>query len=155
MNSIEGICEVAHNQISQKTYTKHLADCVILTHNKRLYLQQRPAGWGKFSGMVNLFGGHVEGEETPLQAIIREIAEETGGIILNQELRLVGKVTEDFTQHTELVHVYFWHDKQQTITGCYEALPLYFETLEAALAQPQLMPYAKWALLKCRQLGFL
>jgi len=39
----------------------------------------------------------------------------------------IGLVTEDWTDHTELVHIHFWQDKKGIITGCYEAEPRYFD----------------------------
>lgn len=125
---------------------KHLADCVILTKDHKLYMQQRPNNWGTYAGRVNIFGGHVEHNETPTQGVIREVLEETGGRIIPNDLVFIGAVTERSTAHREIVHIYFWHDAEGTITGCYEAEPIIFETLSEALAHPKLMPYARWAL---------
>ncbi len=136
-------------------YKKHLADCVILTHDHRLYLQRRPENWGKHAGAVNIFGGHVEPGETPLQAVIRELHEETGGLADEKDLVFVGAVTEGWTGHTELVHIYFWHDKNKTITGCYEAEPIHFNSVEEACAQPGIMAYTVWALQECQKRSLL
>lgn len=138
-----------------KSYRKQLADCVVLTHDKKIYLQRRPDTWGKHAGVVNLFGGHVEEGENATQAVIRELNEETGGIIEPKYLVFVGAVTEGWTNHTEIVHVYFWHDTKNTITGCYEAEPISFDTVEEALAHPKLMDYARWALTEYKNRGFL
>ena len=49
------------------------------------------------------------------------------------------------------MHVYFWHDKGNTITGCYEGEAIEFDTVEDALAHPKIMDYAAWALLECQR----
>lgn len=135
---------------SLSAYKKQLADCVVLTQDGKLYMQKRPENWGKHAGVVNIFGGHIESGETPTQAVIRELNEETGARIEENDILFVGAITEGWTHHTEIVHVYFWHDKEGTITGCYEAESIIFDTMEGALSHPKIMDYAKWALIECR-----
>jgi len=53
-----------------------------------------------------------------------------------REIVFIGAVTEDWTNHTELVHIHFWHDKKGIITGCYEAEPRYFDNAQEALTHP-------------------
>jgi 8-oxo-dGTP diphosphatase len=105
--------------------------------------------WGRWIGNVNTFGGHVEAGETSAQAVIRELNEETGAKINGKDLLFIGALTEGWTDHEEVVHMYFWHDKENTITGCYECEPIIFESFNEAVAHPKLMPYAKWALEEC------
>jgi 8-oxo-dGTP diphosphatase len=111
--------------------------------------------WGRWIGNVNTFGGHVEPGETSAQAVIRELNEETGAKINGKDLLFIGALTEDWTNHEEAVHIYFWHDKERTITGCYECEAMTFDSLKEALAHPGLMPYAKWALEKCDAMGLI
>ncbi len=85
----------------------------------------------------------------------RELNEELGAQIEAGDVVFINAVTEDFTNHTELVHVYFWHDKDNTITGCYEGEPLFFKNAAEALAEPKLMEYAKWALEQCVARGLI
>ncbi|MBU6475037.1 MAG: NUDIX domain-containing protein [Alphaproteobacteria bacterium] len=129
-----------------KSYKKKLADCVVLTHEGKLYLQRRPENWGSHAGVINLFGGHVEAGETAEQGVIRELNEETGARIAPEDLVFIDAVTEGMTQHAEIVHIYFWQDKAKTITGCHEAEPVTFDTVDAALAHPKIVPYAAGAL---------
>ncbi len=45
----------------------------------------------------------------------------------------IGTVTEDWIDHTELVHIHFWHDKKRIIMGCDGAEPRYFDNAQEAL----------------------
>ena len=104
---------------------------------------------------INLFGGHVEENETIRQALIREMKEELGASVMDNDLVDIGTVTEEFTGHADAVHVHFWHDKDKTITGCYECELVEFDTYEEAVKQETLMDYSVWALNKCRERGLI
>ncbi len=136
-------------------FSVHLADCVVLTKNNKILMQQRPENWGKHAGVLNIFGGHVEDGEKVMDALIRELNEELGAIVKSQDVTFVGALTEDFTNHKEVVHVHFWHDKEGTITGCYEAEAVEYDNIENALQHPKIMDYAFWALKECEARGFL
>lgn len=153
--NIDSIRRVDLDMVNPAAYKKQLADCVVLCADGRLLLQRRPENWRSSLGVVNIFGGHVEAGETAQEAVIRELNEETGGVIRPDALVFIGAVTEEWTGHSELVHVYFWHDRDNTVTGCYEAEAIYFDTMAAALAHPKLMDYARWALLECAARGCL
>lgn len=136
-------------------YKVHLGDCVVLTTDSKILMQQRPLNWGRFGGNLNLFGGHIESGESVLQGLVRELHEELGAVVDPAEVKFIGAVTEDFTQHSELVHIHFWHDLHKRITGCYEADAIQYNTTEEALAHPQIMDYARWGLLTCRNQGLI
>ncbi|QQR70062.1 MAG: NUDIX hydrolase [Alphaproteobacteria bacterium] len=136
-------------------FKKHLADVVILTSGGKILLQQRPMNWKTNPGGLNLFGGHVEDGEEPIEAAVREIHEETGGVMHASDLLFIGTLTEGWTNHTEAVHIYFWHDERKTITGCYEAEAVEFDSFSMAINQPSLMAYAKWALEECKRRGLI
>jgi 8-oxo-dGTP diphosphatase len=87
--------------------------------------------------------------------MIRELNEELGAILKYNDVTFIGSVTEDFTDHKELVHIYFWHDKEKTITGCYEFEAVFFDSLEEAISQPEIMDYAIWAIKKCQEIGLI
>ncbi len=153
MNDIIRPVNLDETDLSQ--FKVHLADCIILTHDHKLLMQQRPESWGQYAGVLNIFGGHVEENETVLKGLIREIREETGGIIRQEDLTFIGAITEAFTNYTELVHVYFWHDRHKTITGCYEAESVTYDRVEDALAHPKIMDYTVWALKEAQKKNLL
>jgi 8-oxo-dGTP diphosphatase len=67
----------------------------------------------------------------------------------------LGAVTEAITGHSELIHVYFWHDKEGTITGCYEGEVRYFDSVQEVLTQPKVIDDTRWALNECLARGLL
>lgn len=152
MNSIREIIAAEWDSYAK---ARQMADCVILTQNRKILLQERPANWETMPGVLSLFGGHVEKGETIMEALVRELEEELGARIEKKDAMFLGAVTEDITGHSELIHVYFWHDRDGTITGCFEALPKYFDDVEQALSHPEMMDYAKWALSRCKIRGLL
>ena len=66
-----------------------------------------------------------------------------------------GAISEAITSYTELLHVYFWHDRLGTITGCYEDQPLYFDNSESVLNHPKIMDYVPWLLDQCKNHALL
>lgn len=137
------------------SFRKQLADSVIMTFDHKILLQHRPESFDSPNGCINAFGGHIEIGETPLLALRRELNEELGAHVEAGDVVFIGGVTEEFTQHTELVHVHFWHDKKNTIEGCYEGEAVFYKTAAEALAEPKLMEYARWALEQCAARGFI
>ncbi|WP_148340685.1 hypothetical protein [Aquicella siphonis] len=57
--------------------------------------------------------------------------------------------------YTELVYLYFWHDKNNTITGCYEGRIAYFTNLDDIVAQPRVMDSVHWLLAACQNQNLL
>ncbi len=152
---MKAIRQVNLDQTDMKQFAVCLADCVILTHDGKILMQRRPENWGSHPGVVNIFGGHVEEGESVVAGLLRELNEELGAVVQPDDLIFIGAVSEDITNHTEIVHVYFWHDKDQSITGCYEAEAITFEDVALALAHPKIMDYAAWALMECRRSGLI
>lgn len=149
------IREVDLSKTDQSAFKKNLADCVILTHDHKILMQQRPANWGRFAGCLNIFGGHVEDGETVMQGLIRELNEELGAQLDEADVIFVGAISEELTGYTELVHVHFWHDGNNTITGCYEAEAVRYDSVEEALLHPRIMDHAAWALRECKNRNLL
>jgi len=155
MAAIEGMKQIDLTKVDVSAYKQQNTGCIVLTHDNRILLQYRPDNWRTFPGMLATFGGHIETNESPLNAIVRELYEELGATAKPDDLISLGAVTEVITQHTELVHLYFWHDEQNTITGCYEGEAQYFDNISDALANPKLMDDVRWALLECQNRGLL
>lgn len=155
MIEVTGIRVVDLSQTPLDSFKKHVADCVILTHDNRLLMQQRPENWGSSAGCLTTFGGHIEEGETVVEGLVRELNEETGAVLDACELIPLAILSEDFTGHTEAVHVYFWHDKNATVTGCYEAEDRRYNSVKEALAHPKIMDYVRWALLNAQDQGLL
>ncbi|MFI9627936.1 NUDIX domain-containing protein [Streptomyces sp. NPDC052042] len=65
---------------------------LIVDSQDRVFLQQRAADRELFPGCWDVVGGHVEAHESPLAALRREIAEETGWR-LDRVLRQVAEGT--------------------------------------------------------------
>lgn len=61
---------------------REVAAAILIGTCGRLLLQRRDDIPGlMYAGMVGLFGGHRESDETSLQCLLREILEETGQVI--------------------------------------------------------------------------
>lgn len=67
---------------------RYTADVVAVTDDGRVLLIKR--GWDPYEGHWALPGGHVDRGETGLRAAVRELEEETGVRVTEDELRLVG-----------------------------------------------------------------
>lgn len=152
---MKNITEINIENLDGHTFENRLADCVILTHDRKVLLQYRPKHWGSNPDGLNLFGGHVDEGESVMKGLLRELNEELGALLEESDVKFIGAVSEAWADHKEFVHVYFWHDKDNKITGCYEAEARRFDSVEEALAQPKVMEYTVWALLKCQKLGLI
>jgi 8-oxo-dGTP diphosphatase len=135
--------------------SRNVADAVVLTTDGKILLQQRPVNWGGSAGRLTAFGGHIDPGETAIEALVRELDEELGAIVDPAEVISLGALTESETGHTEIVHTYFWHDRNGTITGCYECEAVYYDRIAGALAHPKIMDYLRWMLLECQVRGLV
>jgi 8-oxo-dGTP diphosphatase len=129
----------------------HFADCIVVTYDNKILLQQRPET-DAHPGTLCAFGGHVEDGETVIQALVREMHEELGAVVNPEDVIFLGEVTED---DGSVIHIHFWHDKNATITGCYEWEARQYDTVAEALSHPKIMQYTKWALLELKRRGLI
>lgn len=129
----------------------HFADCIVVTHDNKILLQQRPET-GAHPGALCAFGGHVEDGETVIQALVREMHEELGAVVNQDDVIFLDEITEE---DGSVVHIHFWHDKNATITGCYEWEARRYNTASEALSHPKIMQYTRWTLLELKQRGLI
>lgn len=122
--------------------------CIVLTSNKRIMLQKRPSTWKTYPNYISTFGGTIHSDETPLQTIIRELAEELGVAVHPKDLIFLNAYTEEITQHKDIVFGYFWYDKKGSITGCYEGEVLYIDDPHELQEYPLVIDDVPW-LIKC------
>src|ERR1700677_1404868 len=115
------------SQLDFNLYKRQCAGCLILTSDEKILLQQRDQDAHTFPGYLGTFGGGLEDNETAKAAIIRELNEELGAIVDPKDLISLGIISEKITGHTEIVYEYFWHDKNNSILGCYEGQAAYYD----------------------------
>lgn len=150
MEYLTRIKEINLATIDKSSFKQRYVGCIVLTSDKQILLQSRPLYWRTFPGKIATFGGHVEEKETPSEALIRELREELGAQVKSDELIVLGAIAEEITKYKDLVYLYYWHDKKETITGCYEGEAQYFTDVNEALHHPKLMDDVYWALIECQ-----
>lgn len=143
------------DKIALADFKNQFTSCIILTANNKLLLQKRGENWSRFPGFICPFGGKVEDNETPLQAITRELQEELGAKIAPEEIDFLGAYTEKASNFTDLIYGYFWHDQHDKITGCYEGAPAYFDSIAQVLKSKKLMDEIPYLIDLCNKKGFL
>ena len=132
-------------------FKKQFSSCIVLTRENKILLQQRGDNFVTFPGYLSSFGGRIEKDETPTQALIRELNEELGAVVNESDVVLLGAVTEKISDYQDLVYEYFWHDAHGTITGCYEGEARFFDDVESVLKYSEkIMDDVQWALKECQ-----
>jgi len=143
------------NTIDLTQFEQCCVGCMVLTQDNQIMLQQRCHNWHSFPDYLAEFGGHIEANESPIQALQRELNEELGAQVNPSEVISFGALTETVSKHSILVYEYFWHDKHGTITGCYECEARYYDNCAAVLKHPKIMDDVRWSLNKCQKLKLL
>lgn len=146
----ELIRRIDFNTINVNNFEQSYVSCLVLTFDHKILLQQRALDWEHFPGYLSTFGGRIEINETPVQALIRELNEELGARVVESDMISFGALTEAATQHQDLIYEFFWHDTQNTITGCYEGEARYFENTIEVLKHPKIVDDVKWLLEECK-----
>jgi 8-oxo-dGTP diphosphatase len=141
--------------VNDAAYRRRNVGCLILTKNNKILLQQRDEDCQNFPGYLATFGGAIEINEQPLDALVRELHEELGAKVNAKDVVILGAVTEPETKHSVLVYSYFWHDKNGTITGCYEGKPSYFNDPVTPLRHPKVMNDVCWMIGECQKLELI
>jgi len=149
------IKEVDLTKVDEKAFKRQAVGCIVLSKEGKIILQQRLENWRTFPGCLATFGGGIDPGETSHDALVRELKEELGANVELKDVINLGVITEAITNYTELIHVFFWHDKQRTITGCYECEAKYYENCEDAYKHSKIMDDVRWALIECQKRGLL
>jgi 8-oxo-dGTP diphosphatase len=136
-------------------YQKRSVGCLVLTKDNRLLLQLRDEDCHAYPGHLSTFGGGIKECEQPLQALVRELYEELGATVQVNDVVNLGALTEPETGHSILVYTYFWHDKNGTITGCYEGRPVYFDDSVSPVRHPKVMQDVCWMIAECQALKLI
>lgn len=129
-------------------YARHFAGCLVVTKDKQLLLQKRGDNWDRFPGMLATFGGQVDSGETADQGLARELHEELGATVNLPDEIYLGAITKSDLSNA-LIHGYFWHDKEGTITGCYEGEPAFFSCATDIFKQSNITSDAYWIVKQC------
>lgn len=146
---------ISPEEIKKTDYSFYGVDCVVINKDDEFVLQKRGDNWDRFPGYLSLFGGEIKKGEKPIEALVRELKEELGAKVKEGDVIELGAVTEEITNHSELIRVYFWHDIYGTITGCYEGEAITYNSIDDVLNCPKVMDNVKWALKECDRRGFV
>ncbi|MDX2027123.1 MAG: NUDIX domain-containing protein [Alphaproteobacteria bacterium] len=150
MTPIGSVQPVDLEKIDKTNFARCFADSIVITQDGKLVLQRRPSQQDEGGLCLNAFGGSIEPNEAPLQAIIRELKEELGAEAVPADIVVLGAVAETLGGERSLIHAYFWYDRQGTITGCYEYEAVFFNNVADALGHSGLMDYTRWMLHECQ-----
>ena len=146
----ESIQLIDLNKVDVTGFAQHVG-CVVLTKDNKIMLQQRSHDWRTFPDCLVFFGGHMEVNETPMESLVRELKEELGARVDPSQVVSLGTILETIAEDRNLIHIYFWHDKQGTITGCYECEAKSYSDCAEAFMHPKIMDCLSWALMECQK----
>ena len=149
---IKSIQRVDVTKVDETTFERRYVGCIVLKQDGKILLQQLIYARPFFPvGSLTTFGGRIEDDETPMQALVRELHEELGAKVNEADVISLGAITEEATNHSELIYAYFWNDKDGTITGCYEDEAKCFDSVKAVLANPKVTDDVRWMLKECKK----
>jgi len=143
------------NSTNITNFQKSFVGCLVITNDNKILLQKRGDNWDRFPGYITTFGGQIELEETPSQTLVRELKEELGATVIPAEAIYLGAITESYTNYSELIYTYLWHDKANTITGCYEGETKLFNNYSEIINNPKTMDDVLWIVNECLVKGLL
>ncbi len=150
MNPPSPIQQIDLTKINKAAFLHCCVGCIVLSQDGKIVLQQRDSDSLTYPGCLATFGGGLEPGESPMQALIRELKEELGAKVQASDVISFGAITESSTDYSELIYVYFWHDKNGTITGCYEGKAEYYDNCATAMMHPKIMDDVRWLLRQCQ-----
>lgn len=139
------------NSTTDKDYSRKSVGCLILSWDGMLILQLRDEFAPVCPNMIATFGGGIETNESPGEALVRELHEELGAIVIPSDVINIGTIEVRHSEENILVFMYFWHDKHNTITGCYEGKARYVNDPVFLENEHQVSNSVNWAVRICRE----
>lgn len=145
MNELNKCCRVVPKS-AWPNFTKQHTSCLIMDASNRYLLQKRPSNWRTFPGYLCMFGGEIEYNESPVEAMIRELKEELEVSITPNELIYIASITELISGHCELIHQYCYKDIKNEIKRTTEGELVVFDNKNDILKEKKIMDDLIWQL---------
>lgn len=152
---IDTIKEIDLKNIDKYRFNNSYVSCIILSRQSKIVLQKRGETWDSYPGFLSTFGGKIDKNEKPIDALVREIKEELGADINKNKVVTLSTYTEKCTNFKDLIYGYFWHDANNTITGCYEGEARYFSNIQQITKEKRIMDDVIFLLHKCEHLNLI
>ncbi|MBI5126522.1 MAG: NUDIX hydrolase [Candidatus Taylorbacteria bacterium] len=86
--------------------TRHVSSLILIDKDGKILFQRRTADAKRFAGLLSFFGGGLENNETPEQALVRELKEELDYSVTNATYVGEHPYTLPETQETGIQHVF-------------------------------------------------
>jgi len=153
---MKNVREIDLNNINLNIFKKRSSGCLILTKDNKILLQERDQHCPLFPWHISTFGGHIEDNESPLEALIRELKEELEVEILPDEAIFLGTISKEIYDYKALSYKFFWHDKSGRLTDkCNEGFQKFFQNYHEVLAHPKLTDDIPWVVNRCVEQKYL
>ena len=120
--------------------------CLVVTKDKKFLFQHRDSHCVRYPNCLGPFGGRMEENEKPFDALVRELHEELGAKVDLDCVIELETIVKPYAKRQELIFNYIWEDVRGTITGCYEGKAVGFSDRESVLNYPNVMEDTKWLL---------
>lgn len=141
--------------VNDAEYESRGVGCLVLSQDRKIVLQLRDAKAPTYPNCLATFGGGIEVGEEPLTALIRELKEELGAVVLPRDVIKLGAISEPEANYHDLVYLYYWHDIYGSITGCFEGEAKYFNDPITPQQHPNAMSDVIWIIQECNKRGLL
>lgn len=129
--------------------TVFVAKILIIDENDKFLLLRRSETHPRLAGFYDLPGGAIQTDEEPRQALIREVKEETGLIIKNQDINVLYATTQliDGQSFPTLLYVCHINESEPRVLISWEHDWFEWSSMERlSEVEPQLAPTYREAL---------